>query len=237
MNTLEKINIAILLATITYIIAINNLLSAAEQIAPGLRWFITLLTSVGLFRLLIILTYWLVRSSDTLLAIYHRGRFLKGLWTYRYEVDGVPHTGIWRIEQDLSSISITGYGIDARGRIDSHFRSISQLFEHQGVDEIMFARTDTRTGDEHFAKTTLYVDRLGRRNWYSGPSFMRAQSVLYGHDEDGVRHADIILRRVRSGVGEARIVNNMSMANVGRGAAPRVQASGRDTTEAAGSWH
>lgn len=209
MNTLEKVNIAILLATITYIIAINSLLSGTEQIGPGLRWVITFLTSVGLFRLLIILTYWVIRASDTLLAIYHKGRFLKGLWTYRYEVDGVPHMGIWRISQDLASISITGYGIDGQGRIDSHFRSVSPLFEHQGVDEIMFARTDTTTGDEHFAKTTLYVDRLGRPNWRSGPTFMRAQSVLYGHDEDGVRHADIILRRADRGQSEARIVEEM----------------------------
>jgi hypothetical protein len=209
MNTLEKVNIAILLATITYIIAINSLLSGMDQIGPGLRWFITFLTSVGLFRLLIILVYWFIRASDTLLAIYHRGRFLKGLWTYRYEVEGVPHMGIWRISQDLSSISITGYGIDAKGRIDSHFRSVSPLFEHQGVDEIMFARTDTTTGDEHFAKTTLYVDRLGRPNWRSGPTFMRAQSVLYGHDEDGVRHADIILLRAGRGQSEARIVEEM----------------------------
>jgi hypothetical protein len=213
MNTLEKVNIAILLATITYIIAINNLLLATDQISPGLRWFITFLTSVGLFRLLILLFYWVIRSSDTLLAIYHQGRFLKGLWTYRYEVEGVPHMGIWRIAQDLSSISITGYGIDATGRIDSHFRSISQLFEHQGVDEIMFARTDTASGDEHFAKTTLYVDRLGRPNWRSGPTFIRAQSILYGHDEDGVRHADIILRRATPGSSEALIVEEMCGAD------------------------
>lgn len=139
MNTLEKVNIAILLATITYIIAINSLLSGTDQIAPGLRWVITFLTSVGLFRLLIILVYWVMRISDRFLAMYHQGRFLKGIWTYRYEVDGVPHMGLWRVSQDLSSISITGYGLDAKGRIDSHFRSISQLFEHQGVDEIMFA--------------------------------------------------------------------------------------------------
>jgi hypothetical protein len=209
MNTLEKVNVAILLATIAYIIAINNLLTATDQIAPALRWFITFLTSVGLFRLLIILVYWVLRSSDTLLAVYHQGRFLKGLWTYRYEVEGVPHMGVWRIAQDLTSISITGYGIDESGRIDSHFRSISQLFEHQGVDEIMFARTDTASGAEHFVKTTLYVDRLGRPNWRSGPTFMRAQSILYGHEEDGVRHADIILRRSSSGSSEARIVEEM----------------------------
>ncbi|MFN3262146.1 MAG: hypothetical protein ACE37J_16460 [Pikeienuella sp.] len=100
MNTLEKVNIAILLATITYIIAINSLLSATEQIGPGLRWFITFLTSVGLFRLLIILVYWLIRVSDTLLAVYKQGRFLKRLWTYSYEIAGIPHIGIWRISQD-----------------------------------------------------------------------------------------------------------------------------------------
>ena len=81
MNTLEKIDIAVLLATITYIIAINNLLSGADHIAPGLRWFITFLTSVGLFRLLIIQIYSVIRAPGTLLAVYHRGRFLNGLWT------------------------------------------------------------------------------------------------------------------------------------------------------------
>jgi hypothetical protein len=50
MNTFEKVNIAILLATITYIIAVNALLSATDRIGPA-RWFITFLTSIGLFRL------------------------------------------------------------------------------------------------------------------------------------------------------------------------------------------
>lgn len=220
MNSLEKINIAILLATITYIIAINNLLSNVDQLDPALRWFITFLTSVGLFRMLIILIYWVITSSDTLLALYHRGRFLKGIWTYRYVVDGEEHLGIWRIAQDLSSISITGYGLDAKGKIDSHFRSISQMFEHQGVDEIMFARTDTESGDEHFAKTTLYVDRLSRPGWRFGPTFIRAQSVLYGHEEAGVRHADIILRRVAPGKGEAEIVEDMCGTMVAQRAVP-----------------
>ncbi|MDJ0993875.1 MAG: hypothetical protein QNI90_09900 [Dinoroseobacter sp.] len=209
MNALEKINIAILLVTISYVIAINTVLVQVDEIEPALRWFITFLTSVGLFRLLIILIFWVIRSSDTLLAIYHRGRFLKGLWTYEYEVNGETHIGIWRIAQDLSSISITGYGVDAKGQIDSHFRSISPLFEHQGVDEIMFARTDSASGEEHFSKTTLYVDWIGRSDWRSGPGFMRAQSVLYGHTEAGVRNADIILRRVERGESEAQIVKDL----------------------------
>ncbi len=206
MNALEKVNIAILLATISYIIAINNILMRVEALEPALRWFITFLTSVGLFRLLIILVYWVIRSSDPLLALYHRGRFLKGLWSYHYEVNGEAHVGIWRVAQDLSSISITGYGVDSKGQIDSHFRSISPLFEHQGVDEIMFARTNSDTGEEHFSKTTLYVDRLSAVNWRSGPRFMRAQSVLYGYSEAGARNADIILRRVEPGHSEEQIV-------------------------------
>ena len=210
MNTLEKINTAILLATVTYIIAINEVLSAEDQIEPALKWFITLLTSLGLFRLLIILIHWIIKSSDSLLAVYHRGRFLKGLWTYRYEVNGRAHVGIWRIAQDISSISITGYGLDDDGKIDSHFRSISQIFAHQGVDEIMFARTDTESGDEHFSKATLYIDSLGRTGRRSGPASMRAQSVLYGHEEGGVRHADMILTRADKGKSEAEIIEDLT---------------------------
>lgn len=155
MNALEKINIAILLATISYIIAINNILTRVDQIEPALRWFIAFLTSVGLFPLLIVLIYWIVRSSDTLLAIYQRMRFLKGLWTYHSEVNGETRMGIWRIAQELSSISITGCGVDTTGHIDSHFRSIFPLFKHQDVDEIMFARTDSESGEEHFSKAVL----------------------------------------------------------------------------------
>lgn len=209
MNALEKINIAILLVTISYIIAINSVLNDIEEIDPVVRWFFTFLTSFGLFRMLILLIYWIIRNSDTLLALHYRGRFLKGIWTYHYDVEGEVHLGIWRISQDLSAISITGYGVDSTGKIDTHFRSISQIFEHQGVDEIMFTRTDTRTGDEHFSKVTLYVDRLSRPNWRSGPTFMRAQSVLYGYEEAGVRHADIILTRVEDQKGEAQIIEEM----------------------------
>ena len=79
MNTFEKVNIVILLATITDFIAINSLLRGTEQIGPGMRWFITVRTSVGLFWLHIILVYWLIRVSDTLLAIYQQGRFLMDL--------------------------------------------------------------------------------------------------------------------------------------------------------------
>lgn len=209
MNTFEKINIAILLLTVTYIIAVTNLLSGIDYIDSGTRWIITFLTSVGLFRLLFVLVFWVIKRSDTLLAIYHREKFLKGLWTYRYDIDGQVHLGIWRIAQDLSSISVTGYGIDPSGRIDSHFRSISQMFEHQGVDELMFARTDNESGDEHFAKSTLYIDRLSRPNWMSGPTFMRVQSVLYGFEEAGLRHADLILRRVEDAKSESQIVEEL----------------------------
>jgi hypothetical protein len=108
-----------------------------------------------------------------------------------------PCHGIWRISQDVASLSITGYGVDENGKMDSHFRSISQPFEHQGVDEIMFARTDIASGDEHYSKSTLYIDPLSRRSWRSGPSDIRAQSVLYGYDEDGVRHAELSCNGLR----------------------------------------
>ncbi len=180
---------------ISYIIALNDFLAEIDQIQPRLKWFITFLTSVGLFRILILLVYWLSRSSDLLLSLYLRKRFLKGLWTYSYETNGDRHLGVWRVAQDMSTISIKGYGIDAEGRMDSHFRSISQAFEHQGVDEIMFARTDVISGEEHYAESTLYIDPLSRRSWFSGPTSIRAQSMLYGYDEGGVRHAALMLKR------------------------------------------
>ncbi|MEM6617655.1 MAG: hypothetical protein AAF619_14125 [Pseudomonadota bacterium] len=209
MNILEKVNILILLVTISYIMALSNLLSNIDDIQSQVRWLITFFTSVGLFRLLILLVYWLINRSDTLLALYHRNAFVNGLWTYNYEANGKRHFGIWRIAQDVASLSVTGYGVDADGKMDSHFRSISQLFEHQGVEEIMFARTDIASGDEHYSKSTLYIDPLSRRSWLSGPTDIRAQSVLYGYDEEGVRHAELVLRRAQKGLSEREIVEGL----------------------------
>ena len=209
MNILEKVNILILLVTISYIMTLSNLLSNIDDIQPQVRWLITFFTSVGLFRLLILLVYWLIHSSDALLALYHRNKFLKGLWTYSYEANGKRHFGIWRISQDVASLTITGYGVDEGGKMDSHFRSTSQPFEHQGVDEIMFARTDLAVGDEHYSKSTLYIDPLSRRSWLSGPTEIRAQSVLYGYEEDGVRHAELDLQRAERGLTEREIVERL----------------------------
>jgi len=209
MTILEKVNILILLVTISYIMALSNLLSKIDDIQPQIGWLITFFTSIGLFRLLIILVYWLIHRSDALLALYHRNKFVKGLWTYSYEVNGKQHFGIWRISQDVASLSITGYGVNAAGKMDSYFRSISQRFEHQGVDEIMFARTDIASGDEHYSKSTLYIDPLSRRSRFSGPTDIRAQSVLYGYDEDGVRHAELQLRRAQKGLSEREVVEKL----------------------------
>lgn len=209
MNILEKVNILILLVTISYIMALSNLLSNIDDIRPQVRWLITFFTSVGLFRLLILLVYWLIHRSDALLALYHRNKFVKGLWTYSYNANGNRHFGVWRISQDVASLSITGYGVDKDGKMDSHFRSISQPFEHQGVDEIMFARTDIASGDEHYSKSTLYIDPLSRRSWLSGPTDIRAQSVLYGHNEEGIRHAELVLKRAEKVRSEREIVENL----------------------------
>ena len=214
MTILEKVNIFILLVTISYIMALCSLLSTIDDIPTQVALLITFLTSVGLFRLLIILVYWLINRSDLLLALYHREKFVKGLWTYRYEANGKCHSGIWRISQGVASLSITGYGVDKDGKMDSHFRSISQPFEHQGVDEIMFARTDIKSGDEHYSKSTLYIDPRSRRSWRSGPSDIRAQSILYGHDEEGVRHAELILQRADKGLSEREIIDRLTTQDV-----------------------
>jgi len=117
--------------------------------------------------------------------------------------------GIWRVSQDLASISITGYGFDGQGAIDSRFRSISQIFAHQGVDEIMFARTDASSDSEHFSKTSLYIDGTSRTSVVSGPQLMRAHSILYGFEEDGARQADIVLKRAPTGKSEAEIIEEL----------------------------
>lgn len=55
MSVLEKVNILMLLVTISYIMALSNLLSHIRDIEPQIVWLITFFTSVGLFRLLSLL--------------------------------------------------------------------------------------------------------------------------------------------------------------------------------------
>ncbi|MEL7300779.1 MAG: hypothetical protein AAFM92_10380 [Pseudomonadota bacterium] len=213
MTILEKVNILILLLTVSYVMALSNLLSGIDDIQPPIAWLTTFLTSIGLFRLLVLLAYRLINRSDALLALYHRNRFVKGLWTYSYEAHGKRDFGIWRISQDVAALTITGYGLDEHGKMDSYFRSISQPFENRGVDEIMFARTDIASGEEHYSKTTLYIDPISRHSWFSGPSDIWAQSVLYGYEEDGVRHAELALQRADKGLSERRIAEKLGTAS------------------------
>lgn len=66
----------------------------------------------------------------------------------------------------------------------------------------MFARTNIASGDEHFSKATLYADPLSRRAWLSGPTDIRIQSVLYGYNKEGIRHAELVFKRAEKGLSE-----------------------------------
>lgn len=69
MSILEKVNILILLAVVSYTRALSNLLSNIDDIRPQMIWLITFFTSVGLLLLLILLVDWLIHRSDALLAL------------------------------------------------------------------------------------------------------------------------------------------------------------------------
>ncbi|MEM9321149.1 MAG: hypothetical protein AAGA70_19410 [Pseudomonadota bacterium] len=59
MMILEKVNILILLVTISCIMALSNPLSTIDDIEPQIGLLITFFTRVGLCQLLILLIYWL----------------------------------------------------------------------------------------------------------------------------------------------------------------------------------
>ncbi|MGR3513028.1 MAG: hypothetical protein ACU0GG_09710 [Paracoccaceae bacterium] len=96
--------------------------------------------------------------------------------------------------------------------MDTHYQRISQPFEQHGVDETLFARTDVTSGDEHSSKSTRYADPLRRRSWRSGTLDIREQFILYGYDEEGVRHAELILQRSDKCLSEREVVENIIAA-------------------------
>lgn len=137
-----------------------------------------------------------MNRSNFLLKFLWGKEYINGIWTYSYELNGERRFGVWRIAQDVYGVSITGYGLDKHKKIRSTSKSITPLFNNQGLYEMTFLRTVVTAPDrQHIAKTTFYLDNFKRGKLHSAPKVMRAQSIIFGGPEGGTSHVDVLARK------------------------------------------
>lgn len=124
---LERWNIAIITTVIIYTVVIQRLLLANPIINPLIDSIAIFLTSLGVYRILINILHFLTKTNPFLLRFYWGNQYLNGLWSYTYYRDNQELRGIWRIDQDLYSTKILGFGIDEKMRRRSRVRSVTDL--------------------------------------------------------------------------------------------------------------
>jgi hypothetical protein len=204
---IEAIHTLISTFVIAYVVAIEKLLMTNTVISPYADQLLAFLTSIGFYRILFIIAFWIANRNAFALRLLWGKEYVHGLWTYSYDFKGEKRFGIWRIVQTIYGVSITGYGLDAQKKIRSTFKSITPLINNQGLYEIVFLRTITSQPDrQHIAKATLYLDTFKKGRLHAAPTVIRSQSLIFGGLESGMTHIDVIARKHDNAVSEDQIV-------------------------------
>ena len=211
-NKIHNLNIFVIMLVVLYSISINKLLSSTN-IDKFMNYSITFLTSLGFYRLFIILLYSIINNFDVILKIYWRKLYLKGYWYYTYTLDGRIYYGIWKIEQDIYGIVINGFGIDEDGKQRSDVRSVTQLIENNHAYDIVNSRRDLVDFEkDNYSKTTLHPDTPKKNSLFSinVPNKMRAVTYLYGGRLSGIIHKDVVFRKLNNAFCEDDVINYLN---------------------------
>ncbi len=152
--------------------------------SPALSAPITLLTSAGLFKLLLVACYGAVSRSDRLMSVYLAPeRYWRGYWHYTSINEGKVYLGIWYVEQSVRGTQIFAYGLDENYQRRFEAESISDPIERaDGVFEVIYGfESNDDAGRRVFAKTRVRPDQPQGR-WYRarGPNTLRGATFNYG---------------------------------------------------------
>lgn len=155
---------------------------------------IVIVSSKGVYELLIRGIYWLIDNSEFLMRVYLGHLYLRGLWSYEYTIDGRVFFGVWEFLQTAGSCQVVGNGLDADFRVRTIVRSVSPLIEEQGAYFVLNARNELTNGNARvFSKTTLLLDHP-RRAWGLVRS-MRATTEVFGGPSDRQLHPNVVFTR------------------------------------------
>jgi hypothetical protein len=215
-SRLEKWNMAVISTVILYTVTIQRLVLVTPIVSPIVDSILVFLTSMGVYRILINGLHALTESNSFLLRIYWGNVYLDGFWMYSYHRDNNEHRGIWRIEQDLYSTKIIGFGIDESLRRRSGIRSVTDLIEINNAYEIVVVRNDKDEPDKDFySKTILIPDKSKKSKWYypACPQILRGRTIIYGGKLSGTVHADIVFTRYNDVKSEEDLIQTLSKIN------------------------
>lgn len=196
---LQKLNIVVLTVVILYTITVQNLLSRVTIVNRVVDLGVVLLTSIGFYRLLIVMLYAIVANSQTLLKLYWGRLYLAGLWSYTYTKQrssgSARYFGVWRFEQDLVRTWVVGFGLDENFEVRSTVRSVTDLIENRGVYEIVNLRRDAVDPErDYYSTTTMTFDRNEGGLFARHPVKIRSQTTIYGGTLTGDIHKDVFVK-------------------------------------------
>lgn len=141
-------------------------------------------TSAGLYLAIVKAILAAVSNSSLLLRLYWGRRYVDGLWSYVYTIDGdesgTKHFGIWRFRQDLYRTTVVGFGLTDDFEIRSRVRSLTDLVEHNLEMEVVNVRTDSiDSKTENYSRTTMYFE-VPRKGFMKVPNRMTGKTFVYG---------------------------------------------------------
>lgn len=188
----QHLNVTVLLLVV--FLAMQASIYFPELSDSPLVQAIIVLSSKGVYELLVALIFWLIHSSSHLMHMYWGRLYLNGLWSYEYSLNGKTFFGVWDITQDADGIQVVGNGLDDSFRVRTIVRSVSPLIEEQGGYFVLNARNELANDNARvFSKTTLLLDHP-RRPWNLVMS-MRATTEVFGGPSDRQLHANVVFTR------------------------------------------
>lgn len=171
----------------------------AHQVFPRLEKnllvnLVIVVTSKGLYEILIKVIYKSINSSEFMLRLYWGPLFLRGCWSYEYTLNGATYFGVWEFDQDTWNFQVVGNGLGADFRSRTIVRSVSPLIPEQGGYFVLNRRNELSNDNALvFSKTTLLLNKP-RRAWNLVMT-MRATTEIYGGPSDRQLHPNVVFER------------------------------------------
>jgi hypothetical protein len=180
----ERLTIVLAGIVLSYGIFAYQWTQSVASLSPLLSTPLTLLTSAGLFKLLLTACYGLVSRSNVLMSMYlGPRRYWRGYWHYTSINSGKLHLGIWHVEQAVRGTEIFACGLDENYQRRFEANSITDPIENtDGYFEVIYGfESNADAGKRAFAKTRVQPDQP-QGSWYRGrgPQVLRGKTFNYG---------------------------------------------------------
>jgi hypothetical protein len=183
---IQRLNLVVLIIVVLYTISIERILLNAQVTSPVVTALFTFLTSVGFYRILLEIVFFLIGNLEFFLRIYWGKIYVNGLWSYSYTLEGhdvtdkTVYIGIWRFEQNLYETKVVGFGLTNEFVPRSRVRSVTDMICYNGAYEFVNMRNDSIDAlNEFYSRTTMFFE-LSKNRFFRYPIRMRGKTIMYG---------------------------------------------------------